>query len=887
MTEPSVHALPTRADYCGARARLCLSLLPARSRATAAVGLRAPRRARSENSWFHAPCRLFFIVPFCLLHLGHSQAAESPPLYPKPVEKMLTTYCFDCHGDGMEKGKVSFDQFSSRDEMSQHRELWMNAMKNLRAGIMPPQKRPRPTAAEQRLFETWIKTEVFRIDPRNPDPGKVTIRRLNRVEYRNTIRDLMGYDFNVEEELPPDDTGYGFDTIGDVLTMSPLLLEKYMRAAEKITSEAVPREAAVPEETISGDSFRSAAGVDAGRPSSFYEEQSFSHRFKTKVAGTYRLSLELDIRGQFEFDPGECNVIFKADGQTLWHQEFGWQNGKKFSFDFSRNWEPGEHQLALEIHPLTAPDKKQNSLTLRLDQVRVSGPLEAKYRTKSKNYDRFFWKEPPTNALERFAYAREILSRFARRAYRRPAELKTVERLAAIAKSVYDEPGKSFADGIAEAMIPLLASPRFLFRVEKIEPATTGQKYPLIDEYSLASRLSYFLWSTMPDEELLKLAERHELRKNLTAQVQRMLADRRSEALVENFVGQWLEVRDLEGININEQVVLARDRGQDRDREHRFRRFRELNDIPAEKRTPEQTQELDKLLAERRRRAKEQNNFELTHELRQAMRQETQMDFAYVMHENRSVLDFIRSDYTFLNERLAHFYGMTNVTGKEMRRVALSADSPRGGILTDGSVLIVTSNPTRTSPVKRGLFILDNILGMPPPPPPANIPPLEASENAFKDHVPTLRETLAVHREKPLCSSCHNRMDPLGLSLENFNALGMWRDEERGAPIDAAGELITGETFRDIREVKEALANRHQRDFYRCITEKLMTYAIGRGLDYYDTETVDRIVNALDQDGGHFSTLLMGIIDSAPFQKTRNPSQMVAGDSHNEKNVIR
>ncbi|MGH7969726.1 MAG: DUF1592 domain-containing protein, partial [Limisphaerales bacterium] len=763
---------------------------------------------------------------------------------------MLTTYCFDCHGDGMEKGKVSFDQFSSRDEVLERHDLWLNALKNLRAGIMPPQKRPRPTPADQHLFETWIKAEVFRIDPRNPDPGKVTIRRLNRIEYRNTIRDLMGYDFNVEEELPPDDTGYGFDTIGDVLTMSPLLLEKYMRAAEKITAEAVPRTAAVPEETISGDAFRSVSGHEAGQPSSFYEEQGFSHRYKAKAAGTYRISLDVDVRGQFEFDPGECNVAFKADDQTLWHQEFGWQNGKKLTFDFSQKWEPGEHHLALEIHPLTAAAKKQNSLTLRLDQVRVSGPIEEGYRTKGKNFDRFFWKEPPSGAAERLAYAREVLARFAGRAYRRPAEPKTVDRLVAIAQSVYTEPGKSFADGIAEAMIPLLASPRFLFRVEKIDPATAGEKYPLIDEFSLASRLSYFLWSTTPDQELLKLAERHELRKNLAAQIKRMVADRRSQALVENFVGQWLEVRDLDGININEQVVLARDRGQDRERERRFRRFRELNDIPAEKRTPEQAQELDRLLAERRRRAKNQNNFELSHDLRQAMRQETQMDFGYVMHENRSVLEFIRSDYTFLNERLARVYGITNVTGKEMRRVNLPPDSPRGGVLTDGSILIVTSNPTRTSPVKRGLFILDNILGMPTPPPPANIPPLEASESAFKDHVPTLRETLAIHREKPLCSSCHNRMDPLGLSLENFNALGMWRHEERGAPIDAAGKLITGETFNDIREVKDALATRHQRDFYRCLTEKLMTFAIGRGLDYYDTETIDRIVDALDHDGG-------------------------------------
>jgi len=817
-----------------------------------------------------------------------SAAKPSPTLFPKDVQKVVSTYCFDCHGDGMEKGKVAFDQFASREEMLARRDLWMNAMKNLRAGIMPPEKKPRPTPAEQHIFETWIKTEMFQIDPRNLDPGHVTLRRLNRVEYRNTIRDLTGFDFNVDEELPPDDTGYGFDTIGDVLTVSPLLLEKYMRAAEKITAQAVPRNLHVPsEETISGAEFHAPSGTSTGQQLSFYQESKVTHKYHAKAAGTYRIGLDLEVHGQFEFDPGKCALVFKADDHELWQKEFGWQNGKKFNFELEQGWEPGEHQLAFELHPQTAADKKQNSLDLRIRQVRVSGPTEEQYGTRPKNFDRFFWKEPPSEPQERHSYAREVLARFARRAYRRPVDEKTVDRLVSIAESVYTSPGKGFADGIAEAMIPLLASPRFLFRVETTEPGSARQKFPLLDEYSLASRLSYFLWSTMPDEELLALADHHELRKNLAAQVKRMIDDRRSQALVENFVGQWLQVRDVEGININEQVVLARDRGQDRERERRVRRFRELDAIPAEKRTPEEAQELQQLIELRRQRARSQTNIELNSELRRALRDEPQRDFDYVMRQNRSVLEFVRSDYTFLNERLARHYGITNVIGSEMRRVTLPPDSPRGGVLTDGSVLIVTSNPTRTSPVKRGLFILDNILGMPPPPPPANVPPLEASEKEFTDHQPTLRETLEMHRSKPLCSSCHIRMDPLGLALENFNALGMWRDAERGAPIDAAGKLVTGETFQGVRDIKEALVTRHRRDFYRCLTEKLMTFALGRGMEYYDVETVDRIVERLDQDGGHFSTLLMGVIESAPFQKTRSPSQTMASDSRNAKSVIK
>jgi len=808
----------------------------------------------------------------------------SPSAYPPKVQKILSTYCFDCHGDGMEKGKVAFDEITSHTDLLAHRDLFFTALKNVRAGIMPPEKKPRPNSEEQQMLADWIKTDIFQIDLQNPDPGKVTIRRLNRVEYHNTIKDLTGFDFRVDDELPPDDTGYGFDTIGDVLTLSPLLLEKYMSAAEIITREAVPRITRVaPEETIEGADFHGPS-CEATHLS-FYQPAEVSHPFKAAYSGKYYLKLNLEVHGQFEFDPGQCRAILKADGHQIWTNQFGWQNGKKFSFDIDQNWDAGDHSLALEVEPLTPVDKKLNSLELRLRDIVVRGPLDGVHGTRPKNFERFFWKDPSSGTKERRQYAREILSRFATRAYRRPVEEHTINRLVALAERVYESPGKSFQDGIAEAMIPLLASPRFLFRVEQTEPIGSHEKYPELDEYALASRLSYLLWSTMPDDELFGLAARHELRKNLEAQVQRMIADRRAEAFIDNFVGQWLQVRDLEGINIDERVVLARDRGQEGELQRRFRRFQELRAIPKEKRSPEEQQELQRMIDERRKR-KDPQEVALDEGLRRAMREETELSFQYVMKEDRSVLELIDSDYTFLNQRLATHYGITNVVGKEMRRVSLPADGPRGGILTDGSVLVVTSNPTRTSPVKRGLFILDNVLGIPPPPPPANIPPLEASEKAF-DHQPTLRETLEIHRSKPLCSSCHNRMDPLGLSLENFNALGMWRENERGVAIDAGGKLITGETFHDIREVKHALVEHHRLEFYRCLTEKLMTYALGRGLEYYDVETVDRIVDALDKANGRFSALLAGVIHSAPFQKTRNPSPNLASNTTSTAVVLK
>jgi hypothetical protein len=789
---------------------------------------------------------------------------------------ILKEYCFDCHGDGMNKGKVAFDELKTPDELLARKELWLAALKNVRAGLMPPEKKPRPSAEQKRTLAEWIKRDAFGIDPNDPDPGRVTVRRLNRVEYRNTIRDLTGVDFKVEEELPPDDTGYGFDNIGDVLTLSPLLLEKYMQAAETIAASAVPRVArVVAEKKFPGASFKKSEGKGSGERLSFYEAAKVGNSFNAPHAGNYRLTLELEVLRQFEFDPGKCQVLFKADDRELLKKEFGSQNGEKFKFDFEQRWEAGEHPLSLELVPLTPTDEKKNSLDLRILSVRAQGPLEEKHWVRPANFELFFSKDPPASAAKRREYAREVLGRFAKRAYRRPVDERAVERLVSIAQSVYTQPGKRFEDGIAQAIVPVLASPRFLFRVEEAKSNVGRSKvHPFVDDYALASRLSYFLWSTMPDDELFRQADRGTLRQNLDAQVKRMLADRRSRALVENFVGQWLQVRDVEGIDINAFVVLARDRGEERDFARRRQRFQELIGIPEEQRTPEQKAELQQMSEQRRRRQGNRRNIELDRELRRALREETEHCFGYVVRENRSVLELIDSDYTFLNERLARHYDLTNLNlaGPEFRRVTLPAGDPRGGVLTHGAVLIVTSNPTRTSPVKRGLFILDNILGTPPPPPPADIPLLEDSEKEFKDKTPTLRETLAVHRGKPLCSSCHNRMDPLGLALENFNALGMWREKERGQPIDASGKLITGEAFQDIREVRRVLATTHRLEFYRCLTEKLLTYALGRGLETYDVETVDRIVERLDQQNGRFSSLLLGIVESAPFQKRRNSS---------------
>ncbi|HEX8203838.1 MAG TPA: DUF1592 domain-containing protein, partial [Isosphaeraceae bacterium] len=603
---------------------------------------------------------------------------------------------------------------------------------------------------------------------------------------------------------------------------------------------------------------------------SFYAPARVSRAVTVTQAGDYRLVVELDVAADFVFDPGRCQVVISVDGRERARPEFAWQNGKRTRLEFEERWRPGEHRVAFEVEPLTAAERKINFLDLRIASVAVRGPLDERSWIRPPNYDRFFTRaEPPRDAPDRRLYAREILARFATRAFRRPVDDRILDRLVTIAEGVSTQPGKRFEDGVARALVAVLASPRFLFRIEDADPKSATAAHPFVDEPALAARLSYFLWSTMPDEELSRLADRGELRADLGAQVRRMLADRRADELARNFVGQWLQVRDVEGIAINERVVLARDNGQ-------------------EKELKRQEDELLALLASRPKQAKgapagslraqfaarfplifTKPTVELDGDLRQALRRETEMVFERIVREDRSVLELIDGDETFLNERLAQLYGIEGVTGSPMRPVRLPEGSPRGGVLTQGAVLAITSNPTRTSPVKRGQFLLENILGAPAPPPPPDIPDLEAAERGFEGREPTMREVMAIHRSEPLCASCHVRMDPLGLALDNFNALGQWRESERGQPIDAAGRLLTGESFRDVRDLKRLLKDEHRLDFYRCLAEKLLTYALGRGLESYDVDAVDRIVDRLAREDGRFSALLLGVIESVPFQKRR------------------
>jgi hypothetical protein len=825
---------------------------------------RSGRFAFAQPRWW-----LSFIAFTTASGFAAAAPATAAANFHQNIEPLLSKYCYDCHGNGVGKGRVAFDEFASDADVLANRKLWLAALKNLRAGLMPPRDEDidRPSEAEINTIANWIKFEAFGLDPKNPDPGRVTARRLNRVEYHNTIRDLMGFDFNSEAEFPPDDSGNGFDNNGDVLTLSPLLLEKYLAAAETIVDHAVPKVSKVIRERVaSGREFRAEHGGGSGEQLNAKRAVKVARSFNVERADKYQLLIDLEVRGSFDFDPSRCKVICRIDDAERFVDEAAWSERKSFKHELELEWSAGKHEVSFEIVPLSrvetvavddasggsssagaspapteAPARERErgfrppsstSVNVRIASVQVRGPLNPKFWTAPENYARFFPQGPaPEDAAARDAYATELLRDFTTRAFRRPAEEAKVKQLVGLARDVYRQPGRTFEEGISHAMMAVLASPRFLFRLEQPEAGAAHERFAAIDEYSLASRLSYFLWSTMPDAELFQIAARGELRRDLRAQVARMLKNPKAQAFVRNFTGQWLQARDIEFVPINARVVFG-------------------YNPPPVLRTREGRVDFDSAF-------------------RKLMRSETEMYFDYVLREDRSVLELIDSDYTFLNEKLAEFYGVPGVSGEQLRLVKLPPDSPRGGVLTQGTVLAVTSNPTRTSPVKRGLFILENILGTPTPPPPPNVPDLEDAKKEFKGREPKLSEMLAVHRANKLCSSCHNRMDPLGLAMENFNALGAWRDTEARQPIEAGGQLITGEKFADVRELKRVLAHERKLDVYRCLTEKLLTYALGRGLEYYDAQTVDEIVDRLAREDGRASALLNGVIESAAFQKQR------------------
>ncbi len=764
--------------------------------------------------------------------------------FKKVVAPVLEEHCYECHGDGAKKGGLALDELNTPQQILHNPEVWLKVLRNTRSHIMPPPDSEPPTSAQQLALEDWIKTGAFGLDPTQSDPGRVTVRRLNRTEYRNTIRDLTGVDFDTEHGLAADDIGYGFDNIGDVLTLSPMRMEKLLSAAQAVVKQGVPADAtAITEQMILGKQFLSDDGTKNGDPMSFYQDRVVAHTFKIEIAGDYRVVMATSVDGTGNPDPKHCRGIVSCDGKEFYAQEYVWADCMFFQNERVVHLEAGEHKFEFRLEQIDPTLKQQGKMDLKLVWMQLLGPTARKDWPQAPNYSRYFSRDrAPTDPVQRRTYAREVIAKFALNAYRRPVESSVIDGLVNLAEGVYTTPDTTFEVGISRAIVAILASPRFLFRFEEAEPVAAGAPVANIDEFSLASRLSYFLWSSTPDDALLKLAGTGSLRKNLASEVKRMLADPKSAAFLENFPGQWLLSREVSHIALNRPIILARE--GIKPAAPRRGGFGQGAAAPTD----------------------------LTPDERLALRAEAESYFGYVVRENRNVLELIDSDYAFLNQTLATYYGLPADTAKgpEMRKVQLAADDPRGGgVITMASTLAVTSNPTRTSPVKRGKWVLENILGAPSPPPPPAVPALEETEKKISDRLPSQRELLALHRADPLCASCHNRMDPLGLALENFNALGLYRTKELDQPVDSAGTLFTGEAFKNVRDLKHILATKHQAEFYRTLTEKLMIYALGRGTEYYDVPTVDKIVERLHRNGGQFGELLMGVIESAPFQQRR------------------
>ena len=739
--------------------------------------------------------------------------------YEKDIKPILAEYCFDCHSDGTKKGGIAFDEHGSLEVLLKDRKFWSSVAKNTEQRLMPPEKKAQPTQEQRDLISEWVKNEIFKVDPNNPDPGRVTIRRLNRVEYNNTIRDLVGVDFDPADDFPADDSGYGFDNIGDVLSLSPIMLEKYMKAAEKILDKAVVVGLPKPPTTRFGPT-RIAGGTPIGNESRILVsngEMFFNYKFPSD--GEY--SIIVKAHGD-QGGPELVKMAVRYAGKDLKQISVKETADNPGTYEVKFTAKAGDGRVAvafLNDYYLAAPaktKKKTIDTNLIVHWIDVAGPINTVNPVYPDTHTRIFFKKP-TGAGDRESVAREIIGAFATRAYRRPLSDDDLNRLVNIFK-LGEKNKEPFEASVKLALQAVLVSPHFLFRGEiQPEPDNPKKAFP-INEYALASRLSYFIWSSMPDTELFDYARRGELRRNLAYQVQRMLRDSKAKALVENFAGQWLMLRNLDIVS------------------------------PDPKTYPEWSDSLKGM-----------------------MRKETEMFFEYVMREDRSILDFLTADYTFVNERLAEHYDLKGVVGDKFQKVSL-AGTQRSGILTHGSILTITSNPTRTSPVKRGLWVLENLLATPPPPPPPDVPALDDPNNkqAVKG---SLRVRLEKHRADAGCASCHARMDPIGFGLENFDGVGGWREKDEGFKIEPAGKLVSGENFAGPNELNKILAGQKREEFLHCMAEKMMIYALGRGLEWYDKPAQEQIAADIKAGNYKFSALIMGVVKSVPFQLRRGDGE--------------
>jgi hypothetical protein len=880
--------------------------------------------------------------------------------YKKDVLPLLEQYCYDCHSDGVRKGKFALDEHPEYAALVADLKHWDHVRQMLTTHVMPPVDETPPSLAERDALVKWIDENVFYFDPSKPDPGHTVLRRLNRREYDNTVRSLLFITdgFKPADEFPQDDSGYGFDNIGAVLSISPMLMEKYLRAAGRIKDHVMrlnrPERLSMEigaskfERGGKGSHFRGDKGVlwfnsnDTAK-ASFYAPADglyeIAFRLSATQAGAEKAKVGITVDGK---SVGELTVEkdWQDDGkgwQTLkvevplaqgtrklavaflndFYDEkapedkrdrnlaldqaevsgpFGLVRPRSSKFlewlapgaslappamdlsgeDFrkgdgdserdtgamvlaSSGWihhpvviaEAGKYRLSLKAGALQAGEENARFDVRLGDTILKAGEVKARdqapewfvweadlpagrhdlrisflndFYDAAKKADRNLWVhelqlEGPLNSAKTIDAAElpTIVEKMAQRLFRRPLLAEERTQWTAIAKQAL-ELGESPLGTLGITLEGMLASPAFLFHPTPKPTGSIHNGVADIDEVTLASRLSYFLWSAPPDEALLKHAEAGTLRKNLASEVTRMIQDYRSRALAENFAGQWLQLRDMEGV------------------------YRHPRLFP-----------------------------EFQGSIAQSMLQETQLFFMHILKENLSVMDFINADYTFANRKLAEFYELKDKSGfrdRDFKKVSLEG-TPRRGIMTQGSILTLTANPTRTNIVRRGKFVLESIIGMPPPPAPGDVPPLD--EEKARSSKLTLRQQFEAHRADTSCAGCHALLDPMGFALENYDAIGRWRDKDHKLPVDASGQWLRGQKFTDFSQLQKILANDLKPDFIRCLTEHLLTYALGRGLDFSDRPFIHEIVTKAGAQGDRFQALIHAVAESVPFQKVKVP----------------
>lgn len=733
------------------------------------------------------------------------------------IQPILKKACLDCHSGAEADAGLALSHFQNAKSILKERNTWAKVIQRLEIGDMPPAEAAPLSKEDRARLTDWIRSTINDIEcGLTPNPGSVTLRRLNRFEYQNTIRDLLGITYKPAEGFPGDDVGYGFDNIGDVLTLPPLLMEKYFQAAEEISQLAIQTPPPGPafESRIKLEDLKADRGGSfKGGKFAFVSNGKVSFDETLPWKGMFRL--EAGLAGEAVAGEGP-KVRVSIDGKKLKEIEIKTQSDDKAEtvpFPF-RNNSTKKTTLSIEFtndfyaEPKDGKPKQDRNLFIYDLKVVGEKPPIPVPESELTPVHRMIVRSTPQSDGSVLKAAQTCIQPIASKAFRRPVKREELERLAKIVVEATEE-GDSYEAGLQLALQAILVSPHFLFKVE-VPTSKKAAEYPLLDDYEFATRLSYFLWSSMPDQELLQLATKKQLRDPvvLKAQIKRMLEHRRSSEFVENFAGQWLNLRKLDQFEPSKTL------------------FPQWND-----------------------------------EIKTLVRIETYRFFQFMMRNDQSILRLLDADYTFLNEKLAKFYGIPGVQGDEFRQVSTKGHK-RMGILTHGSILAVTSNPTRTSPVKRGKWILDNLLATPPPPAPPGVPELEKGELRG-----TVRQQMEQHRADPACASCHKLMDPLGMALENYDAVGRWRTTDKGSPIDTSGELPNGESIKGPGDLIKSLREKNTEQFARCVTEKMLIYALGRGLEYYDRCAVDKIMVKLTKEDYRFSLLIFEIVSSDPFQR--------------------